>query len=335
MDREFFDNATLQDAPASLIFFADLIISQHEPEQTYEIVDDVTGDLVTKTISPGAGIISVCGDNARVRAPRIYNNGGPLGTDTRMYEPYPMSIVLPESGSGRIDVVQLTIDNIDRLFVDVLRRLRYPLKVSIAVGFVMPADQDPVIGICSRLEHRFIGLDLIDVTITPELITGQLIIDNILWKKYPNNHETYSPSNFPGLWSPGNSETGLPTPPSEIPESDATYIDTSRSSNMDIAMPPGSTHVFRLRIAKRPPKPQMYVMLSVVSLYGSGLYTSTLKDPYYQTPARHEQTMVVLHTGGHDDGILVPFDTDLFISLFNSGSNATARVSWTAAAYWA
>lgn len=200
MEESFFDHSTEHDSPAALIFFADLLISKHEPAQTYQVIDEKTGALKSETITPGKAIISVAGDNVAVLAPDIPTNGGPQGIVQVQYIPYPVAIILPESGTDRIEIVQFTIDNIDRSFVDILRRLQFPLKVNVAVGYVLPANENRITGICHRLERRFSGLDLVDVVITPEVITGQLIVDNILWKKYPNNHETYEHENFPGLW---------------------------------------------------------------------------------------------------------------------------------------
>ena len=199
MEEAFFDHSTERDSPAVAAFFCDLLVSPHEPTQTFARVDDVTGNLVNETISPGAVITSVCSDDVSVQGPLITTNAG-----SRTYKPYPIQIVLPQSGTERIEMIQLVADNIDRAFVDILRRLQFPMKVNVAVGYVLATDATRTAGSCPSFEHRFSGLDLIDVTISPETITGQLIIDNVLWKKYPNNFETYTPENFPALWGIGS-----------------------------------------------------------------------------------------------------------------------------------
>lgn len=206
MDETFFDNATAHDSEAVLAFFADVLISPHEKRQTFTTIDEDTGAETQRVIDPGATVISVVRDNVDVVAPDIVTNTG-----SKTYTNYPIDIVLPESGTDRIETIQLSMDNIDRTFVDILRRVEYPIVLNVAVGWVLPlrsggtplsAGATPlsVEGQCTTFEYRYAGVHLIDVTISPQTIAGQLIIDNILWKKYPNNHETYEPDTFPALW---------------------------------------------------------------------------------------------------------------------------------------
>lgn len=193
--EEYFNAATLQDTEYSDIFFADVLVGSHEPDQTYQIFDDSVNNYVNKRIVRGDELLHVCNDNVPVTAPIIQTNKG-----SRVYQPYPISIAFPPSGTDRIEVVQFVIDNIDRTLVDIVRRLQYPLEISIARGFVKSALSAKRDGVCTILEQRLTHLSLIDITITSEIISGQLVVDTVMWKKHPNNHELYQHHNFPGLW---------------------------------------------------------------------------------------------------------------------------------------
>lgn len=194
MEESFFDAATERDTDFVDTFFADIYVGPHEPNQVYKVYDEDTNDFVDAHIVRGNVLAHVCSDNVPVDGPIIRTNSG-----TQEYLPYPVSIQFPATGTERIEVVQFVIDNIDRTFVDVLRRLVYPMKINIARGFVS-SNPERTRGICTTMEQRLSHLSLVDVTMTAETIVGQLIVDNVMWKKHPDNNELYQHHNFPGLW---------------------------------------------------------------------------------------------------------------------------------------
>lgn len=252
MDVTFFDEATREDTDSSFIFFVSLRINRYEPDQTYTTIDK-DGNEVEKTIRAYHRVANFCNDNVIVFAAEIRDPKGPV---VKHY-PYPCSIQLPPSGTDRIEAINLTIDNIDRTYVDILRRLRFPLLVDIGVGFVNMAPIDVIDGtpikvrrrgMCKVMEFRFVDLQLMDVTITPELITGRLIVDNLLWRKYPNNNETYSNKNFPGLWPLDSGQELVPPvlPPSGEYDHDVNMA--LGTQDFDGTVQPRQTLVFRFKM---------------------------------------------------------------------------------------
>lgn len=199
MDQGFFDDSTLADINAALCFFADILVSPHEKPQSYQVVDEVTGGLTTENIAANDSLLHICGNNVPTTGPRI-----DAPATTRVYQPYPAQITFPPSGTDRIESVQFAVDNIDRALVDVVRRLEHPMRINIAVGYARArSPTDRTTAVCSVIEHRMTGLSLQQVTITPQVISGTLIVDDVLWRKYPNNNEIYKESNFPGLFGLG------------------------------------------------------------------------------------------------------------------------------------
>lgn len=334
MDITFYDEATREDTDASFIFFVSLRINRYEPDQTYTTIDS-DGNEVDKTISAYHKVANFCNDNVIVFAPDIRDPSGPM---VKHY-PYPCSIQLPPSGTDRIEAINLTIDNIDRTYVDVLRRLRFPLLVDIGVGFVNATPTDPISGaafkdrrrgICRIMEFRFVDLQFMDVTITPQLITGRLIVDNLLWRKYPNNNETYSNKNFPGLWP---LDTGFDLVPPVLPP-DGTYdhdIDMTRSYNWDGTVQPRQTLVFRF---KMPASGNHALGITVVELGAVAIWDFSVKGYPYHTGPGYQLATHLYTTKYNSTAWVVPKGEWLyFLATNNTSTIGNFRFHFNNASY--
>jgi hypothetical protein len=311
MEREGFDAVTVLDSQYADIFFCELYIDKNEPAQTYQTWDAVTGVWNDEDIVAGTRLARICSDNVPVHAPVIAGYVASAPTSVMAdYEPYPISLVLPTSGTEKVEVVQFVIDNIDRTYVDIMRRLRYPLRVNIARGFVRDRNDkttspnqvtDPDItptalqtartmGFCSALEQRLLDLVLQDVMTTPERITGKLVVDTILWKKYPNNNEVYEHDNFPGLWGLDDDDMGEDpefkppppgAPPVAPPTAPANYdfeVDLSATGKKTVNIPTNGTVTIRFSLKDVPGNTWTAFLVQTLIPQGSprGCFTITL-----------------------------------------------------------
>lgn len=126
------------------------------------------------------------------------------------YLPFAFDIQLPDSNADKASQVKLVLDNVDRRMVDALRRAIAPANVSIAIGMVERYklvgsvwEVDYEIGVAKCQygpELSITELQLIDVSWDVSQITGTLILDDILNRKFPSNHPLYSPDIWKALF---------------------------------------------------------------------------------------------------------------------------------------
>lgn len=366
MEESFYEAATARDIDLADIFFCELYIDPHEPAQTYTTWDELTGAWKEEHILAGSKLARICSDNVQVNAPSIksYDPKNPTA-DMVDYERYPVSIQLPTTGTDKIEVVQFTIDNVDRTFVDILRRLHYPLRVNIARGFVRDRsasahghqDVDPNpqsrlvdkgMGLCTALEQRLLDLVLQDVKSTPQTITGKLVVDTILWKKYPNNHEVYEHYNFPGLWGLDDDDMredpefdpDVPLPPVDPhPPPGAHYdydIDISDSGRVSGHIGAGESKIFRFVLSNIPGdlfimfRAQTYVINGpcfILSLEGHPTYTTAASGCNF-TGTGYQNSDVIASKYYYGGTWLVNKGEYLYLKVFNEQSAGDYFVDW-------
>lgn len=107
------------------------------------------------------------------------------------YTPYPFDMVLPEDSLESVEQVQLTIDNVDRVFVDGIRAAIKPILFSLKI--VLESTPDTV-------EVGLENLDGREITWTATTITAKLTLTDTWNQKFPGVGETYDPRQCPGLF---------------------------------------------------------------------------------------------------------------------------------------
>lgn len=113
------------------------------------------------------------------------------GTESRgeQYIYLPFEFTLPDDRSDSPPRVQLTMDNIDRSLVAVLRSFASPANVMMEI--VLASDLDTV-------EITMPSLQMSDVTIGDRTITATLVADALINEPHPAGQ--FTPGAFPGLF---------------------------------------------------------------------------------------------------------------------------------------
>jgi len=106
-----------------------------------------------------------------------------------IYEPYPFRITLPEDKEGILPEVKLTIDNVDRRLTDAIRGFSNPPLVTLKIILA----SDP-----SIVEMRLDNMKLRNVRFDMYTITGSLVLDSPLSRKFPA--ATYNPKQYPAIF---------------------------------------------------------------------------------------------------------------------------------------
>lgn len=113
------------------------------------------------------------------------------GTDSRgqQYLYLPFEFTLPDDRGDSPPRVQLTMDNIDRSLVAVLRGFSTPASVMMEI--VLASDLDTV-------EITMPSLQMSDVTIDDHKISATLVADALINEPHPAGQ--FTPGSFPGLF---------------------------------------------------------------------------------------------------------------------------------------
>lgn len=123
----------------------------------------------------------------------VSNNEPITGRSGTKYEAYPFEVILPNDTKSEISSVGLTIDNVDRLLVNMLRGENEPPQLSLKIILASTADD-------VHPEIQVDDLTLVGVDWNASSITGTLTVDDVLNQRFPSNGESYSPIQFEGLF---------------------------------------------------------------------------------------------------------------------------------------
>ncbi|MFS1865171.1 DUF1833 family protein [Vibrio breoganii] len=115
------------------------------------------------------------------------------GKSGQVYNAYPFDLILPSDTKGTIQTIQLTIDNVDRMLVNMLRNVSEPPKITLKVVVASTMDDE-------NPEIQVDDLFLTNTSWDASTITGTLAVDSIFNQKFPSNGEAYSPLQFSGLF---------------------------------------------------------------------------------------------------------------------------------------
>lgn len=105
------------------------------------------------------------------------------------YVPYPFEMRIPSDEAGTQPVMELAIDNVDRLLVQTIRSLTSSPDVT--VKFVLADSPDTV-------ELGPFVFQMINVTYDQMSVTGTLAYQDVFREPYPSDR--FTPVNFPGLF---------------------------------------------------------------------------------------------------------------------------------------
>lgn len=109
--------------------------------------------------------------------------------NNEQYFGFPFRIDLPDDDAESLPEISLTIDNVDRQIVEVLRGISSPPTVS---HFVVMA------GTPDEIEAGPFDMTLREADYNSTTVTGKLVWEDFLNLKYPAHD--YAPANFPGLF---------------------------------------------------------------------------------------------------------------------------------------
>ena len=121
---------------------------------------------------------------------RLCNNTEDVISRGELFTRFPFSISLPNDDSERLPNVQLRIDNLDGSIIEFIRDL--PQAPTLLMELVTSLDFNIV--------ERSIGyLKLEQVNYNSLEVTGTLIVDNVLARRFPATD--YDPVQFPALFA--------------------------------------------------------------------------------------------------------------------------------------
>lgn len=120
---------------------------------------------------------------------RVVNNNTDVVSNSITYTAYPFMLTMENQDGNSLPTFKLTIDNIDRLFVQAIRGF----ASSPTVVITMVAASNPDV-----YEIVTPYLQLVDATYDAFTITGTLIAGDILNQRFPKDR--YTPNNVPGLF---------------------------------------------------------------------------------------------------------------------------------------
>jgi hypothetical protein len=101
----------------------------------------------------------------------------------------PITIELPTDSEGIITQAQISMENISREIINLIRGLSESPTITMQV--VRAEDPDVI-------EAEFSGFELVDFSADALILSGTLTLDNFLSEPYPGG--SMLPSNFPGLF---------------------------------------------------------------------------------------------------------------------------------------
>lgn len=120
---------------------------------------------------------------------RVVNNNVAITSNGETYLPYAFRYDPPDDTATGMENGMLTIDNVDRSFIAVIRAIDSPPTVEVSV--ILASDPDNIqVG---PLEFSFSG-----VTYNAKSISGALVYDDMLSYEFPQGK--FRPMDFPGLF---------------------------------------------------------------------------------------------------------------------------------------
>lgn len=120
---------------------------------------------------------------------RIVNNTQNITHNGNLYTAFPFEFTLPQDSDENMPAATVTIDNVDRQIVEMIRSLTGPATVTVTV--VLASSPDTIEAGPYEMTLRDTGYDAFQVT-------GRLDVEDMLNEPYPA--DSFTPNTFPGLF---------------------------------------------------------------------------------------------------------------------------------------
>lgn len=121
----------------------------------------------------------------------VANSSTEVVSNSITFHPYPFDVLLPADSIEQMLTVKISIDNVDRLFVDALRAATNPIKFSL--WFALASQPDTI-------ELRLDNLESDVVEYDANRITATLAVNDIWSAKFPSIGGIYDPAQCPALF---------------------------------------------------------------------------------------------------------------------------------------
>ncbi len=114
-----------------------------------------------------------------------------ITSNGQAYTPYPFDLTLPVESLEANESAQITIDNVDQLFVSALRAAVNPIAFDLKLVLASQPDQ---------IEFELTDLTADSVSINASTITATLSVNDVWNQKFPSRGGQYDPAQYPGLF---------------------------------------------------------------------------------------------------------------------------------------
>lgn len=129
-------------------------------------------------------------DQAALPAPiRIVNNTENVTHNGNLYTAFPFEFTLPQDSDENMPAATISVDNVDRQIVEMIRSMTGPATVTVTV--VLASSPDVIEAGPYVMTLRDTGYDAYQVT-------GRLDVEDMLNEPYPA--DSFTPNTFPGLF---------------------------------------------------------------------------------------------------------------------------------------
>lgn len=125
---------------------------------------------------------------------RVVNNNENITSRGDVYTAFPFNIQLPDQNEQGLVVARVTIDNISRDLVDLIRSFSEPPVIQIEVVHAPHVDSPG----WDIVDLSLVPLQLVNVEYDATTITGDLALENLVRESFPGGR--FDPARWPGLF---------------------------------------------------------------------------------------------------------------------------------------
>lgn len=120
----------------------------------------------------------------------VVNNNVDLISNGQLFTAYPFALVLFDSDGDKLPIMKLSIDNIDRAFLELI--IGTTSEISVKADLIEASNPD-------LIEMSVDGMTLQHIQANASKITGTLVIQNILNTRFPR--DVMSRDQYAGLYN--------------------------------------------------------------------------------------------------------------------------------------
>ena len=119
----------------------------------------------------------------------VVNNNVNIPSNGQVYTAYAFEIIVADDTGDKSPEMQLRIDNVDRSLIDEVRQV--PTPITVDAQLIMASDPDTI-------EMDFPEMTLRKVSYNATLITGTLVVDEVLNLRFPA--DIVNAREYPGVF---------------------------------------------------------------------------------------------------------------------------------------